>query len=594
MLSESFVASTSSIEKAGSSRISKDIGIHIYNLQPSIKANSVFKKSSTPQSCLALSSTHIFAAQIEKSVVHVYSIEKGNIECIVPFPERIVSLAFSCNGNNGDGVLILGTDKGRLILWEVATGRQISTPQSHLQAVTALAISPSSSYLVSGSRDSNVHIWSLPSLLSFVSSSQSENIDSTSISPQHVLTNHRASITSVTTGHGLDISNIAVSAAMDNTCIVWNYYTGVLLRTFLFSSSPLCLAIDPCDRGCYAGFEDGSIQMIDFFDNRQSFNENLQSENPLYNTSLQPIPVQILDSDRWIPPQPDIGTALAVSLSYDGTLLFSAHRSGKIISWDISRGTFNKNIVDLELPVSNLLVQPPTGFLNSKPPLNKLHNVVKPKYEAALGVKTGDIVPADYTFSIQFLKPMPPVFFSAEEVFSSESLFDQALRHPSFPLEILEAGICELASLRISPTSNPNGQPNSTTEADVDELDEDTEMQDAETETNPKSSEIKKLKREKAELHRLLVQSRKSEKKIWHNYCKVRFEAIESRRLKDNQKRGLRARAKQSDSGNGASAKTEGASISIVGSDYDDDSGNFDSAREGDVETLRLENMKTN
>lgn len=59
----------------------------------------------------------MFAAQSEKAIVHVYSREKGNQEATVPFPERIRSLAVA-GGKNGD-ILVLGTEGGRLILWEV-------------------------------------------------------------------------------------------------------------------------------------------------------------------------------------------------------------------------------------------------------------------------------------------------------------------------------------------------------------------------------------------------------------------------------------------------------------------------------------------
>ena len=64
---------------------------------------------------LAVSPTHIFAAQADKAVVHVYSRERGNQESLVSFPERVHALALI-----GDGVLALGTAEGRVILWEVS------------------------------------------------------------------------------------------------------------------------------------------------------------------------------------------------------------------------------------------------------------------------------------------------------------------------------------------------------------------------------------------------------------------------------------------------------------------------------------------
>ena len=116
MLSESFVASTLSSAKTPSATL-RDVGICVQEFQPAPQLRSTFKKSSTTANCLAVSPSHIFSAQAEKAVVHVYSREKGNQEALVPFPERIRSIAVA-GGKYGD-VLILGTEGGRLILWEV-------------------------------------------------------------------------------------------------------------------------------------------------------------------------------------------------------------------------------------------------------------------------------------------------------------------------------------------------------------------------------------------------------------------------------------------------------------------------------------------
>lgn len=118
MLTESFIASVLSGDKPANSAATKDVGIHLYDFQPIAALQTSFKKSSTPANCLAVSASHIFAAQAEKAVVHVYNREKGNQEAIVPFPERIHSAAFA-GDPNGAGVLLLGTDGGRVNIWEV-------------------------------------------------------------------------------------------------------------------------------------------------------------------------------------------------------------------------------------------------------------------------------------------------------------------------------------------------------------------------------------------------------------------------------------------------------------------------------------------
>lgn len=115
MPSEHFVASIAAPVKAPSTS-TKDVGIFQYQWRPLVSQDCAFKKSATPKNCLAVSESHIFAAQADKAVVHVYNREKNNQEAVVPFPERISSLALAAN----DSVLILGTVEGRIYLWEVS------------------------------------------------------------------------------------------------------------------------------------------------------------------------------------------------------------------------------------------------------------------------------------------------------------------------------------------------------------------------------------------------------------------------------------------------------------------------------------------
>jgi pre-rRNA-processing protein IPI3 len=114
MLSEGFITSIRAQPRSANTAIAKDVGLYLHELHPAYTVKSAFKKSSTPVNALAVSPTHIFAAQADKAVVHVYSRERGNQESLVSFPERLHSLALI-----GDGVLALGTAEGRVILWEV-------------------------------------------------------------------------------------------------------------------------------------------------------------------------------------------------------------------------------------------------------------------------------------------------------------------------------------------------------------------------------------------------------------------------------------------------------------------------------------------
>ncbi|KAL8710222.1 MAG: hypothetical protein Q9220_005153 [cf. Caloplaca sp. 1 TL-2023] len=432
MLTETFVASTKSLEKSIRATATKDLGIHLHVYQPIASPKSVLKKSSTLPNCLAVNATHIFAAQAEKSVVHIYNREGGNQEAIVPFQERITCLALAGN-YHGAGILVLGTQGGRLIVWELATGRQISTSPSHLQPVTCLAVDPTFNFILSGSSDSNLHVWSLPSIISF--STDSQNGPSQLLySPLRTLTDHRAAINAITFGHTAGRANFAISVSKDQTCIIWDFVNGTILQTYLLSANPLCLALDPADRAAYIGHEDGSVQILDFYKAKTS------PTHPFHDPNQQSAPIQPSPSDRWqLSNEPLRSPTLCLQVSYDSTALLSGHENGKIHAWNTAKGSYNTQIDDLVLPVTNLLMLPPTGFPDPPTPNVKLHHVVKPRYESSLDVtnKSGSTIPIDYTFTAHFLSKLPPRGASVSDL-------DVALKHPSFPPALLEEGISEL------------------------------------------------------------------------------------------------------------------------------------------------------
>jgi pre-rRNA-processing protein IPI3 len=396
---------------------------------------SIYKKSATHPNCLAISESHIFAAQADKGVVHVYNRQKGNQEATVPFTEKIASITLACD----DSVLVLGTVEGRIFLWETCTGRQVTTTHAHLQAVTALAVDASSNFLLSASKDSTVHVWSLPALLSFSTT--------TTVSPLRTFSGHRSEITSLVLGNGAGNCNFAVSTSKDKSCLVWDYRSGNLLRTYLLPGVPLCLALDPADRAAYIGYEDGTLQQLDLQVSPDGALDTVQNgANPTE-------PVQPPQSSRWKLPESTHGSALSLSVSFDGSTIVSGHQSGAMLSWDVPRGSFVSAQTQLPLPgpVNNVRFVPVTGFSGRDQRRTKIHEVVKPKF-GAFDSSDRDSVPGNYTLQVQFPGDIPSTNGG------KGSSFLEALTAPSFPAALLDEGLCELASWKKTSGVQANGE----------------------------------------------------------------------------------------------------------------------------------------
>jgi len=492
MLTEHLLASIAAPrQQKPNTTVAKDAAIFLYELQPHAAQRGLFKKSATSPGCLAVTETHIFAAQADKAVVAIYGREQGNQQATVAFQEKITALTLTCR----DTVLVLGTEEGRLYFWEIFTGRITTTSQAHLGAVTALAADPSSNMLISGSADASLHVWSIPRVLSFstppASAPESHN------SPLHTLSGHRDAITALSMGRGTSFCNIAISASKDGTCIIWDYHTNNVLRTILLPDAPLCLALDPADRALYCGYENGSVHFIDL--NGEPSVEQDPSKTAVHSHSNAAMPLQPDLRKRWEPPSGDIGATLSIELSYDGTKVISGHESGKIIVWDAPTGRFLSQLASVPLPgpVTNLKILPISGFPSQESAKLKSTTVAKPRF-GEFDNRDGQI-PAKYSISAQSIGNLRSRRISPSETggFYPRSDFEAALTHSSFPPHMLSACIADIESHQQSAKTAATASD----QADFMSLDAPTDV--VATNTSTLQDENDKLRQEIAALRRL-------------------------------------------------------------------------------------------
>lgn len=231
--------------------------------------------------------------------------------------------------------------------------------------------------------------------------------------------------------------------------------TGESLHVFLLSSPAICLTLDPADRAVYAGLADGSVQSVKFF----STSDLVQQ---VRNPHSRDTPTQPSERDRWkLPRDAERQGALCMDTSYDGTTLISGHEDGKIYTWDVARGQWLSTLHDYTLPITNLIMLPPTGWPNPRKQQTRLKQVVKPRYESTFSADSSGIVtkgvPLHYTCTSSFPSSLPLSALSA----ASEAAFQEALTHSCFPTSWLEEGITAFNASPSATTSplSPPGSP---------------------------------------------------------------------------------------------------------------------------------------
>jgi len=436
MPTESFIAATLATNKVAShtSAALKDVGIFHYQYQPQNLFSHGYKKSSSRSGCVAISDSHIFAAQADKAVINVYSRERGNQEATVPFPERICCVAFA----DGASILVLGTEEGQLILWEVATGRLITSPPSHLQPVSSLCITPDDDFIISGSADTSIHVWSLLKLVTFSQGSDGYEDGEPSNTPVRTFTAHRTAITAIACGHSMTNTTFGVSASDDGTCYLWHIGTCQTLRTILLPTNAISIAIDPADRALYFGGQDGHIYSWDVLQHSVS-GKSITTGTSAVAAS------QLTSKDRWTAPSSELGFANCLTLSYDGTALVSGHTNGSLIRWDVAKHRILNELAGLGQPVTYIKMLEPDGLYTRKPSGYKTINVVKPNLEFSSQQRNGTVgVPSEYEFH---------GIITCTQTLEGHNDVEQALTGPGFPRDMIDDALRSLL-VRSAPSSS--------------------------------------------------------------------------------------------------------------------------------------------
>ncbi|KAF3917242.1 hypothetical protein AA313_de0200494 [Arthrobotrys entomopaga] len=437
------VASNPAVAAGASS--SPEAYISFHDVHSFSQSGGVLKKSSCPPHCLAISPSHVFAAQSDKSTLNVYNRSKGSLETTIPLPEQLTAVACSHNG----GVVAMGTSSGRVNIWETSSGRYTSPPLSHLQKITTITFDPTSTFLLTGSDDTNIQVWSVPHITSSLTLQKK---------PVRTLEYHQQPIISILCGHGAGPAAIAISASKDNSCIVWNYQDGTLLRTFSLSSTPTSLALDPADRGFYIGFGDGTIQQVEFarvgnrtvdlnVTNRSDTTSpprdatataktttaaatttvgavptngsdmDRSYDSPLYRSDEKHIPIAASSSGgRWTS-EGNESAVTAMDVVFEGNYLIAGTETGAVNVWDVATGHLFRILASYKAPISAVKVLPPAGF--SEDTVSTIQQtVISPRYH--------DVVKASSQNSVDVDTSLPPLTLQFNGTLPNSS-FDETL-----------------------------------------------------------------------------------------------------------------------------------------------------------------------
>ncbi|PIA63831.1 hypothetical protein AQUCO_00201277v1 [Aquilegia coerulea] len=246
-----------------------------------------------------------------------------------------------------DGLYLAGgTLSGKAYVWEVSSGRMLKCWHAHKKSLTCLNFSSDNSFLISGSNEGEIRVWSTISLLDMT--------DFQSVpSFFHAWMEHQSSITGLLTS---DISSsVLISSSLDGTCKIWDLISNKVVRTHAFPLAITAITLDPEERFLFSGSSDGRIFVNTLDAGLEEENEVLSEEQSL----------MVLSGHK--------GAITALSFSLSGLFLISASEDCTACLWDVKSWAVIHNFSHKKAGhITNIVVIPQSLLL---PRTENLHKV---------------------------------------------------------------------------------------------------------------------------------------------------------------------------------------------------------------------------
>jgi WD40 repeat protein len=288
-------------------------------------------KSPEPITSLAISPDgKKLASGSEDNTVQLWDVETGKqLTTLTGHSDYVLSVAFSPDG----GKLASGSKDKTVRLWDVSTGTQLTTLKGHSSDVSSVAFSPDGKKLASGSDENTVRLWDISTGTQLAT-----------------LTGHSDGVFSVT--FSPDGKKLA-SGSEDNTVRLWDVETGKQLTTLKGHSSDVrSVAFSPDGKKLASGSSDHTVRLWDVSTGTQlvTLTGHLYD---ILSVAFSPDGKKLASGSKdktvrlW-----DVGTGrkpkiltghlsdvLSVAFSPDGEKLASGSKDKTVRLWDISTGT---------------------------------------------------------------------------------------------------------------------------------------------------------------------------------------------------------------------------------------------------------------
>ena len=249
----------------------------------------------------------------------------------------VTACAISPNGT----FIVSASEDTTLMIWDAATGAERATLAGHTGAVTACAISPDGTFVVSASDDKTLKVWDASTAIERATfAGHTDGVTAGAISPA---------------------GSFVVQASKDTTLVIWDAATGVERATLRGSTGEVvACAISPDGAFVVAAYDDDILKVWDAATAIER--ATLAGRNNLAG-------------NRWTsgpPPQAEqatlaghTGAVTACAISPDGTFVVPASGDKTLMVWDAATGAERATLAGHTGEVTACAISPDGAFVFS-------------------------------------------------------------------------------------------------------------------------------------------------------------------------------------------------------------------------------------
>ncbi|XP_065221153.1 WD repeat-containing protein 18 [Planococcus citri] len=206
---------------------------------------------------------------------YVLAVQKGPLILAWPInsQEKIQHIKMLCPGEVGcfsvspDGLYIAVSIENKLLIWQFATGKLLSTVSGHYQRITVITWTRDGSDVITGGEDGLVCVWKLSVLISanFMYMGIKSDEQSSQVESRYTFSDHSIRINDLYVGSGGQRARLYTASA-DKTCKIYDLATGTQLLSIVFDSKPCSIVVDPAENYVFVGTGDGTIKTFSLLD----------------------------------------------------------------------------------------------------------------------------------------------------------------------------------------------------------------------------------------------------------------------------------------------------------------------------------------